>query len=95
VRENERISRETILNFSSYFGVGDMFAILSRRGIVDRELILNVLDGLNDEGLICREEVGKDIWAYKSIMSFDPNSRDSKRVEREIRRRELGIHLIT
>jgi len=62
------IIRQTILGMEKPFNVSELFYLLETTyGIVNRQLILNILEELCESGVIKYSEVRNDCWAFALV----------------------------
>lgn len=61
---------DIILGMDRPFRVSQLLNEAERRGISDKDLVLDVLDQLCESGIIKYSEVENDVWAYRKSPQF-------------------------
>ena len=64
-----QLIRDVILSMTKPFCLSDLFDRLSKKGITDRDFILDILDEIMDAGLVIYSEVIDDCWAYSPVIA--------------------------
>lgn len=72
---NTRINMEmmicdVILGMDRPFKVSQLLAETDKRGIINKDLVLEILSQLCESGLIKYSEIDDDVWAYRKSPQF-------------------------
>ncbi len=63
-REIKNRIANIIISIEKPFSLSGLFYVCNDVGIVDRDLILEVLEDLCDAGIVSYTEINDDCWAY-------------------------------